>query len=765
MATNTDKSFLQKIWEKGILQIVLSYLVGAWALLQFIDWLVNRYAISPIWTDIALVFFLTLLPSVLLFTYFNDKGNNKQWQRLEKYVIPSNLILALLVLVLLFSGRDLSAKNEKITVTNENGEEVKRLVPKQQFLRRLLYLPAQVKIPEKQWLQIAYPVLQKQDMEQDNRLSGVNPVNLYNSIRRFGYDFGDKLPLSIQRKLADYNYCDFIVSTSISYDADNYSVELDVADAKDGKAFYQKTYKGSNFFHIIDQFSEDFRKHLYPDQPSKQIDLPVDEYFTANEKALACFADSYIADDFENDKEKALELLEKAVEEDPNFTAAYINICGVHQNLRNKKEMQESLEKAMRGVHALPERMQLNLKYYYFFLVEEDRDKAIALLEMWKDLFPSDIVPFSRLINLHQGLLQYEQAKAYAEEALEAGHTGWIFLRLAYLNRAQGKLDIAESYYLKYIEAYPDKADETLDLGYLYRDQGAFEKAKKHFEKMQLLKPNDHNIYGALAKIELCLLEFDKADKLYAEALRKAKLPQDSASVFQWMQNFHIWRGQNEQAIALMNERFDKLEAQFYTSAQLLDELLWPNTFVLYGDCGKMGQLTQRSTAYVEKYMSDNEFKKCLIELLSALFGGTNTEIMAAFDKCGVIYMESASPNEKILAEAFLAEARGETEKAIRYFEGIVKEVPDYFFKFRLVSLYLKNNQADEAELILNDLLKVNAYLAKGHFLMAQVKQQQGKMDEALAAVEQTLKIWEKADACFIPKKEAEAFEKTLTEQ
>ena len=143
MSSGGEKSFLQELWEKGFIRIVFSYLLGAWALLQFVDWLVLRYHISPLWTDLVFAFLLAMLPSVFLYTYYHKSTESKRWRKLEKIVIPSNVIVALGLVIFLFAGKSLSATASEVTITNESGEQVQRLVTSSKLIKRLVFFPSE----------------------------------------------------------------------------------------------------------------------------------------------------------------------------------------------------------------------------------------------------------------------------------------------------------------------------------------------------------------------------------------------------------------------------------------------------------------------------------------------------------------------------------------------------------------------------------------------------------------------------------------------
>ena len=55
------------------LKILAAYLVAAWTLLQFVDWVLSRYNISPYWVDVLLWFFVGIIPSLTIYLYHKER--------------------------------------------------------------------------------------------------------------------------------------------------------------------------------------------------------------------------------------------------------------------------------------------------------------------------------------------------------------------------------------------------------------------------------------------------------------------------------------------------------------------------------------------------------------------------------------------------------------------------------------------------------------------------------------------------------------------
>ena len=76
--------FTTELFRRRIPQILGAYLIASWALLEFADWAVNRYVLSPYLVDFAFALLALMAPSVLLLAWFHGAPGRDTWTRLEK---------------------------------------------------------------------------------------------------------------------------------------------------------------------------------------------------------------------------------------------------------------------------------------------------------------------------------------------------------------------------------------------------------------------------------------------------------------------------------------------------------------------------------------------------------------------------------------------------------------------------------------------------------------------------------------------------------
>ena len=126
--------------KRRVPQILGLYVLASLGILQLVKWLVDRFLLSPHLSDFSLAALLSFVPTVLLVAYFHGRPGRRKWVKAEKIGITANLAASAALLVFLFSGKSLGAATTTITLKNEEGQTVERVIPKSEFLQELRLL-------------------------------------------------------------------------------------------------------------------------------------------------------------------------------------------------------------------------------------------------------------------------------------------------------------------------------------------------------------------------------------------------------------------------------------------------------------------------------------------------------------------------------------------------------------------------------------------------------------------------------------------------
>ena len=78
------ESFINKLIQRRIPQILGSYLVAATSLVLFIEYLVEKYQFPTHFPTLALFGIIGILPSVVILAYFHGAPGKDDWTKVEK---------------------------------------------------------------------------------------------------------------------------------------------------------------------------------------------------------------------------------------------------------------------------------------------------------------------------------------------------------------------------------------------------------------------------------------------------------------------------------------------------------------------------------------------------------------------------------------------------------------------------------------------------------------------------------------------------------
>jgi tetratricopeptide (TPR) repeat protein len=756
------KSFIDQLRERRFIQFTISYLVAGWGLLQFTDWIVNRYAFAPIWVDIVMIFLIAMLPSVLLLTYNHGKPGKDQWRLVEKIMLPSNIVIAFLIIIFSFKGEYLGATAERVQVTNEDGQSFERLVPKNAYTKRIGLFALNGDLPEEdQWIRFGLPHIISGDLKQDVRLTALSGIFLANNYYdRYGYEEKDKLPLSIQRKIAKDEYADQFFSGDIEKtEKGTYRVLLNVYSQDESKPIQTIEVEHNDLQELADKITEQYQENLYlPDIKNEDfIDLPVTDLYSPDDEALEAYIEGLIDTRIRNNTESAVKNYQKAVEKDGNFAEAYLELSNLLTRLNQTDAAKEAMQHAMDRLAGLPEERQFIIRYFYYDQ-NKDIDKAIALLEMWRKLYPRSYSPYNLLMYTHFNRRELEQAKAVGLDAIQAGHTSKILLRLASYASFQGNTEEAIQYYEQFAQKYPHRAMEADELGQIYLEKGDFEKAKEHYDKIHILKPDEHNTLSRLAQVESKMGNIEKADQLYEEAMKVSKNAKDSMMVDYWQCLHYYYQGKIRESIGSIEQRWE-LMSKVYTPYEVGKELLNFNFIKIFVDGGKEKEIKNRIQQFLSDYPDPTGVYNCSFELNYYITLEDETEMDRIMGPCSNTIKSFAGEKAMGMIDAYYQKIKGNYAESIRLFEEYFKAIGMDTKQLNLIyaELYNLNKEPQKALDFLKEYVTVYPEIPTGYYQMALSYQQLGKNDKALESLKKCLRGYKNADPEFIPYQKAKA--------
>jgi tetratricopeptide (TPR) repeat protein len=224
-------------------------------------------------------------------------------------------------------------------------------------------------------------------------------------------------------------------------------------------------------------------------------------------------------------------------------------------------------------LHRLPERTKFNVKYLYYVLNQQP-DKAFAVVKMWVELYPDDLAGHEMLASLYSVRNMHNEAISEYKEIvrLDPGRYD-VLSKLGNLYMADGKNDSALIYYQQYASMLPQEADSYIKLGNYYVMVGKFDLARENYENALAVADatEKEGIMISLGNVKRFSGEFEQAFEQYMDVLSVAKNAMDSIRVYNALQAFYFNKGQMKRSLETFELKVKKTRS-----------LLSPMDFAIY---------------------------------------------------------------------------------------------------------------------------------------------------------------------------------------
>lgn len=767
---NENVSFFKSLFNRRVPQILGIYIGVCWGIVQFTEWLVNRYMFSPHLTELSAVVMLSFIPSACIVAYFHGQPGRNKWEKTERIGIPLNVVIAAVVVFSLFQGKDLGSVSQTVTLRDETGKNVERLVPKSGFRKKLalFYFKNETGDPSLDWFQYGMAHMLEFDLAQDLFMEVKTPhllvptsadFDVYKKIEAAGYKDSIGLPLSFQKKIATEIHMDYFLSGKILKDGGDYILESNLYRAKNAHLVSRSSIREKDIFKLIDNLATRLKEDLeIPKGHIEEVsDLPVSETVTASLPAVRLYTLGQNAMVFEKDWAKAEKYFKEAVKEDPTFAYGYSGLVVVYTLTNRMEKVKEAFKSVMEYAYKLPERMQLFLKFGYYNHVKQDPDKQLAVLKMIVGLYPEDLDVYSILALVLTFRGQLDEAVDTYRRMLELDPGRYeIFKKIGELYESRNDYNRALSYHKKFAEHYPKDPGAFETLAGLYRNMGDHEQAKKHYEKALLLKPDSIPVLTTLAEIEADSGHFEAAADQLREALELSKTPDDRMNVYEALSSFYKTRGRLKEAFEYTQLRIKTIEENRGPLIARTPKILSLKDYIGVGKeqeaLGLMATLRSESSPPLDKFVAVGALQFYL-ELEKP--GEAEKQLADVKEFIAATGYKAIYPF-LFLARGSIHEMRGEYAEALKAYEELLTPATGNPGNLRRIGrCYRHLKRYDKAEEYIRKALKSSPYSPKSHYELALVYLDMGDKEKAAEHLKITVEVWKDADPGYKPAQSA----------
>ena len=524
---------MRQLLHRRVPQIVGAYFAGSWVFLEFSDWTVDQYALSPALTNFVVTALLIFLPMVVVLAWRHGAPGQDGWTKTDGALIGLNLIAAGGILTFTFSGQELGAATTVRLLEDDDGNTVERVIPKAAFRRDVMVwdFDNESDDPDLDWLRSGLWMGLMQDLSQD---LFVTPVDIYEPrvrepLTEAGFELPYGVPLALKRQLAEARGVGhFLEGDLLDRTGDTLVVRTRLYQTRNAREVAARTYRGSDPLEIVDRMSVDVRRDLgIPEwQIEESVDLPAAEILTNSPQAFRAFSGYRVAL-YGNQLVEARAAADAAIEIDPAFASAHGASASAALLLGDQAAARDGIAEALRLAYRLPERSRLLLQMLDQMLFRIDPAGALQTGSYWTELYPQDPQARQLLAETYrmQGNVPGQITQYRALLAMDSADVQSL-QAIAGAFRGKQEYDSALVYYDRLVGLRPTDVRTRLDIAATQTSLLQFDEAREVLEGARIAAPDDPEVLNRLARLDMQRGSYEEAVRRIEEMSALARTQQ-----------------------------------------------------------------------------------------------------------------------------------------------------------------------------------------------------------------------------------------------
>jgi serine/threonine protein kinase/tetratricopeptide (TPR) repeat protein len=460
---------------------------------------------------------------------------------------------------------------------------------------------------------------------------------------------------------------------------------------------------------------------------------------------------------------KALQLMLKAVEIDPQFAMAYRDLGMSYSNLGYYNKSREYMKKAYEYKDRLSDKERYLIEAGFFSDLEETLPQAIEAYEKVIEFYPDVWIAHNNLASIYNQLEQWDAA----EKACKVSVDGKIdniypYVNLAIAYQGKGMFEKARETLDQYQNNFGESAwiQQYIAANYFY--QGKLDLALAEIDKAFLLQPDDFSIGANRADYYYLQGKFVDAEREYRNLLNL----DEARARYEGMRKLA--------SLYLTQGKFEKAKEQMHMALDLADEAgeqIWTtwlhiylgwihflleeheealNEYKLAGEAAAAANLTnfQRYILIWEGFLyarnkSFGEAEKFAAEYKTQLEKTRYQKTIRFYNYLiGLIELEKGSFSKAIqsLEEGLALESFGPLGKSAVALELLASA------NYEVKNLDKARENYEEILALTYGRLWYGYHYARSFYMLGKIYDQQGNKAKAIENYEKFLALWKDAD-------------------
>ncbi len=409
--------------------------------------------------------------------------------------------------------------------------------------------------PELEWLSLGIPELLITDLSQSPGLEVMDTGELHRIHKQLADRGQTALSSEVVSELAREAEVEAVLRGSYIRQGEVLRIVYNLEDPASGETLRSESLDGQgeeSLFRLVGQLSTAVLERLEAARPELGP-ATVEEATTASVAAWELYSRGLTLYHEESDRQRAIDSLEEALDLDPEFALAAVNLAKMHQSLGHTAEAQEYAERAFELVERLPLNTRFDAEAGHFGARWATTGRAIETYNLALKVYPDRNPWRNNLARCYAFFERYSDAIEQFQQLIDSGVPWWgNYSGAANSHAALGDFETGYRLLAEYAERNPDNWLLHYSLAWHLTEWGRFESAGEVFERVAALRPDTPQLHYGRWRLAVLSEAWDQAE---SEAARLLALDD---SFGRWRGNVsaaqgELYRGNSAAAVAWLD--------------------------------------------------------------------------------------------------------------------------------------------------------------------------------------------------------------------
>jgi eukaryotic-like serine/threonine-protein kinase len=363
----------------------------------------------------------------------------------------------------------------------------------------------------------------------------------------------------VAREVCERNNAQAVLDGAVARFGHQYLITLNATDCASGAQLAEDERRASDEDEVpgaIDAIAADLRHKLGESHATvKQYGVPLFAENTGSFEALTAYSQAeHLV--LQGKYEQAVPLYQRAIEIDPRFAVADLDLAGAYTNLGDRELEVTYLKKAYELRDNADEQDRLHIVARYHDTVTGDLYESLQNYRTWSGIYPQNPVPWMDLADTYTQIGQPEEAIEPAKHALTlAPNNPVAYVVLARAEMHAGQLEAARTACEQAMQRHLDGSDlhnVLMQLEFAQHDHAGIEREivwAKSNPSGSIIKLNEARIAFAQGQVAKGQQMFEES----AEAYRQQGLAEHGTFLLLASTRFLAEEGETEEARKLLD--------------------------------------------------------------------------------------------------------------------------------------------------------------------------------------------------------------------